>query len=93
MIQDKLILEINSFANPVPYSKHFVNSMIAQYLVDTGNEELIIKYQLEPFELFVLDPMVTLIEKILALVRLSFFENEVDRIRGKFTIPTIFFFT
>lgn len=82
-IQDRLILEINSFANPIPYSKHSVSSFIAKYLVDTGNEELIRRYQLESFDLLVLDPMVTLIEKILSLVRLSFYDNGVDRIRAK----------
>jgi hypothetical protein len=38
---------------------------------------------LESFDLRVLDPLVTLIEKILSLVRLSFYDDGVDRIRAK----------
>jgi len=82
-IQNQLILEINSFANPVPFSRHSINSMVAQYLTESDNDPLIERYHLEPFDLFVLDPMVTLIEKLLSLVRLSFYDDGIDRIRAK----------
>jgi hypothetical protein len=82
-LQDLLILEINSFANPVPYSSHSVNSMIAQFLNETGNIKPITEFNLEPFDLLVLDPRITLIEKILSLIRLSFYENGIERIRVK----------
>jgi hypothetical protein len=82
-IQNQLILEINSFADPVPFSKQPINSLVAQYLIESENNALIEKYQLEPFDLFVLDPLVTLIEKILSLIRLSFYDDGVDRIKAK----------
>jgi hypothetical protein len=82
-IQNQLILELNSFANPVPFSRHSINSMVAQYLTESDNDPLIERYHLEPFDLFVLDPMVTLIEKLLSLVRLSFYDDGIDRIRAK----------
>ncbi|HUW91754.1 MAG TPA: nucleotidyl transferase AbiEii/AbiGii toxin family protein [Bacteroidales bacterium] len=82
-IQEKLILEINSFANPVPFETKAVNSMIAQFLIETENEKAIAKYTLEPFELNVLAPYSTLIEKILSLIRLSFYENVIERLKSK----------
>jgi hypothetical protein len=82
-LHDKLILEINSFANPVPYNIHSVNSMIAQFLTETENIGPLTEFNLLPFELFVLDPRITLIEKILSLIRLSFYDDGVERIRAK----------
>jgi hypothetical protein len=82
-IQEKLILEINSFANPVPFENQAVNSMIAQFLIETGNEKAIKKYHLEPFELNVLAPYSTLIEKILSLIRLSFYDDGIEKLKSK----------
>jgi len=82
-LQNLLILEINSFANPVPYAMHPVDCMIAQFLKDMGNNGSITEHNLQPFELLVLDPRITLIEKILSLIRLSFYNDGVERIRAK----------
>ena len=82
-IKDKLILEINSFADPVPFEKQSVNSMIAQFLGETGNEKAIEQYNLESFKLNVLVPKSTLIEKVLSIIRLSYYKDNIDRIKGK----------
>ena len=82
-LQERLILEINSFANPVPYELHPVNCMIAQFLIETGNNGPITEFNLQSFDLLVLDPGITLIEKLLSLIRLSFYDDGVDRIRAK----------
>ena len=82
-LHDRLILEINSFANPVPYELHPVNCMIAQFLTETENIGPISEFNLQTFDLFVLDPRITLIEKILSLIRLSFYDDGVERIRAK----------
>lgn len=82
-IEDKLILEINSFTNPVPFEKQYVNSMIAQFLGETGNEKAIEQYSLESFKLNVLVPKSTLIEKVLSMIRLSHYKDNIDRIKGK----------
>jgi len=82
-VQEKLILEINSFANPVPYEMQSVNSMIAQFFLETGNEKSIESYNLDSFKLNVLVPQSTLIEKVLSLVRLSFFEDSTEKIKSK----------
>ncbi|HUX56744.1 MAG TPA: nucleotidyl transferase AbiEii/AbiGii toxin family protein [Bacteroidales bacterium] len=82
-IQEKLILEINSFANPVPFENMPVNSMIAQFLNEGGNKESIKKYELESFEINVLVPHSTLNEKILSLIRLSFYDDSIERIKLK----------
>ena len=82
-IMDHLILEINSFGNPVPFEVRSINSLIGQFLNEIDNEATIVKYELEPYEVNVLSLKSTLIEKILSLVRLSFFEDRIKMIIPK----------
>ncbi len=71
-IQELLILEINSFANPVPFKRMPVSSLIEQFLLETNQPDTVEKFGLQSFELNVLVPESTLIEKILSLIKLSF---------------------
>ena len=50
----KLIIEINSFANPFPNKVHEIKSMVAIFLRDSGNKHYIDKYNLQPFQINVL---------------------------------------
>lgn len=78
-----IVLEINSLADPVPNEKQQVKSLISRFLEETGQQELISKYKLEPFELNVLVPKSTLIEKILSIIRLSYFGDGIEKLRSK----------
>jgi predicted nucleotidyltransferase component of viral defense system len=79
--KDKLLVEINSFANPHPYSDMPVQSMIADYLIQTGRKDIVESYNLKSFTINVLGLERTLTEKILSLVRASYSENPM----GEFT--------
>ncbi len=80
---NKLIVEINSFANPFPFKKHVIKSFIYDFLKNTDNDEYISKYNLEPFELNVLDKEQTLLEKLVSLIRFSFETDPVKSISQK----------
>lgn len=82
-ISDKLIIEINSFANPYPYQKVEVQSIIGKFYQSHNATELVEKYNLHPFQLNVLDKKQTMLEKVVSLVRFSFDENPVKSISGK----------
>ncbi len=82
-ISDSIIVEINSFANPFPYSKVSIQSMIGEYLQSQNQDELVKKYDLKAFKLNVLDKVQTLIEKLVSLIRFSFNENPLENISGK----------
>ena len=82
-IANSIIIEINSFANPFPYSKIPIQSMIGEFLQDNKQTEMIAKYGLSPFEINVLNKEQTLIEKIVSLVRFSFASNPIESISGK----------
>ena len=60
-----------------------VGSLIEQFLLETHQHETIEKYGLQSFELNVLVPESTLIEKILALIRLSFYEDGIVKLKSK----------
>jgi predicted nucleotidyltransferase component of viral defense system len=75
IIPNRIIVEINSFANPYPYLKQEMTSFIAEYLAENNQNEAIEEYGLQPFLLNVLDKKQTMIEKLVSLFRFSFDEN------------------
>ena len=48
-------LELVSFANPYPYRKVKIGSLLRDFLVQSGREDLVEKYGMEEFEVNVLD--------------------------------------
>lgn len=80
---NKLIVEINSFANPFPFQKLIIQSMVFDFLIKTGNEKYIEQYNLQSFEINVLSKEQTLLEKMVSLIRFSFHENMIESVSGK----------
>lgn len=80
---NKLIVEINSFANPFPYQRLTIQSMVFDFLMQTNNEKYIDLYNLQPFEVNVLSKEQTLLEKLVSLIRFSFKENTAESISEK----------
>lgn len=82
---DKLLVEINSFANPHPYSEMSIQSIIADFLVQTDKKNVVDDNELNVFNINVLGLERTFTEKILSLVRASYAENPMkelsDRVR------------
>jgi predicted nucleotidyltransferase component of viral defense system len=75
---NKLIIEINSFANSFPYERLTIRCMVFDFLMQTGNEKYIEQYDLQPFEVNVLSKEQTLLEKTISLIRFSFEENAIE---------------
>jgi predicted nucleotidyltransferase component of viral defense system len=80
---NKLIVEINSFANPFPYQRLSIQSMVHDFLIETKNETYIDTYDLRHFEINVLSKQQTLLEKMVSLIRFSFKEDAVEGISQK----------
>lgn len=78
-----LIAEINSFANPYPYEKRTIQSMIGQYLQEKNETKLVEENNLQAFELNILDKKQTMIEKLVSLFRFSFDNNPVISLSEK----------
>lgn len=79
----RIIIEINSFANPYPYAKQTITSFIAEFLNVINQKEAIEEYGLQPFSVNVLDKSRTMVEKLVSLVRFSFDENPIKAIASK----------
>lgn len=82
-ISNKLIVEINSFANPFPYHQVKIQSMIGEFLQMHNQTALIEKYDLGAFYLNVLDKNQTLLEKLVSLIRFSYSTSPIESISGK----------
>ncbi|MBK9732185.1 MAG: nucleotidyl transferase AbiEii/AbiGii toxin family protein [Chitinophagaceae bacterium] len=80
---NKLIVEVNSFANPFPFQKMLIRSFVFDFFTATGNEKFIEQFNLQPFEINVLSKEQTLMEKLISLIRFSFSENTVESISQK----------
>lgn len=57
--------------------------MVFDFLEQTNNEKYLEQYNLEAFEVNVLDIRQTLLEKLVSLIRFSFKENPVESISEK----------
>lgn len=82
-VNNKLIIEINSFANPFPYQRLTIKSMVFDFLTQTNNEKYIEQYNLQSFKVNVLSKEQTILEKMVSLIRFSFKENTVENISEK----------
>lgn len=79
----QLLVEINSFANPYPSQKCTLSSFLTDFIIQSGNEGLIEKYEMQPFEVTVLDKRRTLTEKLVSLFRCSLANNPMPELSSK----------
>ena len=79
----QLLVEINSFANPYPSQKCTLSSFLTDFIVQSGNESLIEEYEMQPFEVTVLDKRRTLTEKLVSLLRCSLANNPLPELAAK----------
>ncbi len=83
LLLGQLLIEINSFANPIPYAKRSVSNFIRDYLLTSGNIELIQEFDLDIFDINVLDKRTTLTEKLVSLIRFSLSDNFITDLTAK----------
>lgn len=79
----QILLEIVSFANPYPYHKVLIKSFITEYLEKSGRVDVIEKFNLDAFEINVLDKTRTATEKIVSLVRHSLADDYITQLKAK----------
>jgi len=80
---NKLIVEVNSFANPFPFETRTIKSFVHDFLLQTGNNAFITEYNLQPFDLQILHIQQTLLEKLISLIRFSFDANPIQSVASK----------
>jgi predicted nucleotidyltransferase component of viral defense system len=80
---NQLIIEVNSFANPYPFQKLEIESLIAKFLTKVKRTDYIQEFNLQPFHINVLDKRQTLIEKLISLIRFSFDADVIQSVSSK----------
>lgn len=80
---NKLIVEVNSFSNPFPFKQLTIKSFVFDFFTNTGNEKFIEQYDLQPFDINVLNKEQTMLEKTVSLIRFSFEENVLESLSEK----------
>lgn len=76
-------LEVVSFANPYPYRKMRIGSLVREFLLKKDREDLAEQYGLVEFELNVLDVRRTATEKLVSLIRQSLGDDYMGGLRSK----------
>ena len=82
-IRNFIVIESSWLGNYEPYEKGVVSSMIYDMMIEMGQQEIIEKYEMEPFEVNVLSPKRTICEKIMSLVRFSYSEKPIEDLNNK----------
>lgn len=80
---NRLIVELNSFANPIPFQKRLIQSMLFDFLDQTDNRSFIDTYQLHPFGINILNKEQTLLEKMVSLFRFSLDQEPIPSVSSK----------
>ena len=73
----EIILEVNTMSTPEPYQIQNLNSYIAEYLEKNDDRDSITEFELEPFEINVLNKTRTFVEKIFAVLDFTYEEDPI----------------
>lgn len=82
-VRDTIVIESTWLGNSEPYTRGKVNSLIAETLLTNQQENLVNEFNLQSFELQVLEPSRTFCEKIMSLVRFSYDERPIEALKNK----------
>jgi hypothetical protein len=66
-----------------PYTTKSIVSFVGQMMLDNKQSDIAKENGLLPFDLLVLEPIRTICEKIMSLVRFSYGENPIDDLKKK----------
>ncbi len=82
-IRDVIIVEATWLGYFEPYTTRPINSFVGSMMLANGQEKITADLELTPFEVLVLEPVRTICEKIMSLVRFSYGEEPITDLRKK----------
>lgn len=82
-VRDVIILESTWLGYYEPYTTKSIVSFVGQMMLDNKQTDIAKENGLLPFELLALEPIRTICEKIMSLVRFSYGENPIDDLKKK----------
>lgn len=82
-VRDAIILESTWLGDFEPYTTKNIVSFVGQMMLDNKQSDISKEHGLLPFELQALEPVRTICEKIMSLVRFSYGENPIEDLKKK----------
>jgi hypothetical protein len=82
-VRDIIILESSWLGYYEPFNKRSIISLIGEILEKNSQNETIQKFELQSFEMNVLEPSRTICEKIMSLVRFSYTDTPIQDLKNK----------
>ncbi len=82
-VRDIIVVEAIWLGYYEPYTTKKLNSFVGEMMLNNGQEKIAQENGLLPFDVRVLEPIRTLCEKIMSLVRFSYGENPTDELKNK----------
>ena len=82
-VRDVIDVEATWLGYHEPYTTKSIISFVGQMMQDKNQSDIAKEYELLPFDLLVLEPVRTICEKIMSLVRFSYVENPKDDLKKK----------
>lgn len=82
-VRDVIIVESSWLGYYEPYTNRILNSFIGEMMINNGQTDIAKANGVIPFEVRVLEPIRTLCEKIMSLVRFSYGENPMEDLKNK----------
>lgn len=82
-VRDVIVIEVTWLGYYEPYTKREINSFVGDMMLNSKQIELVEQYEMQPFTVQVLEPIRTICEKIMSLVRFSYSEQAINDLRNK----------
>jgi hypothetical protein len=82
-VRDVIILESTWLGYYEPYTTKSIVSFVGQMMLDNKQSDIAKENELLPFNLLALEPIRTICEKIMSLIRFSYGENPMDDLKKK----------
>lgn len=82
-VRDVIVVEATWLGYFEPYTTKKLCSFVGQMMIENEQIEIANEYNLLPFDVFVLEPIRTICEKIMSLVRFSYSEYPIKALRNK----------
>lgn len=82
-VRDAIVIEATWLGYFEPYTTKRVCSFVGQMMIDNTQFEIASNNDLLPFDVFVLEPIRTICEKLMSLVRFSYSENPIEDLKKK----------
>lgn len=82
-VRDVIVLESTWLGYYEPFTTKSIVSYVGNMMLNTGQKEIAETNELMPFDVTVLEPIRTICEKIMSLVRFSYSENPIEDLKKK----------